>query len=84
MSRNVSILIIILVIVLIAGYLVWLRGRFQAPKEEIIPTPTQQVVELSPTPTNPPAGGLSPSPSASPTATPSGRRSATGSAKTTR
>lgn len=79
MSRNVSILIIILVIVLIAGYLVWLRGRFQAPKEEIIPTPTQQVIEPSPTLTQAVA-----SPTTSPTATPSGRRSATGSAKTTR
>lgn len=79
MSRNVSILIIILVVVLIAGYLVWLRSRFQAPKEEIVPT--QQVVELSPSPTQ---QIVSPSPTTSPTTTPSVRRSATGSAKTTR
>lgn len=30
MSRNVTILTIILAILLIAGYLLWLRGRFQS------------------------------------------------------
>lgn len=81
MSRNVSILIIILVIVVVAGYLVWLRGRFQAPKEEITPTPAQQVIEPSPSVTQAVA---TPSATTSPTTTPSSKRSATGSAKTTR
>lgn len=43
MSRNVTILIIILVIILLAGYLVWLRGKFQASirNTTITPTPTE-------------------------------------------
>lgn len=46
MSRNVTILVIILIILLIAGYLLWLRSRFEVPQSQPTPTP---VVEVSPT-----------------------------------
>lgn len=81
MSRNVTILIIILVILLIAGYLLWLRGRFQTT--QVAPAPTQSQEVATPTPQQVVA-----SPSA--TATPSGvrvsptTRISTGSGSTTR
>lgn len=47
MSRNVTILVIILVILVVAGYLVWLKGKIQkVTTMEVTPTP----VILSPTP----------------------------------
>lgn len=49
MSRNVTILVIILVVLLIAGYLLWLRGRF-APSQPATITVTP-VVTSAPTPT---------------------------------
>lgn len=62
MSRNVTILVIILVIILIAGYLLWLRGRFQTQ-----PLETTTVVGETVTPTLIPTIA-SPSAMATPTA----------------
>lgn len=71
MSRNVTILVIILVILLIAGYLLWLRGRFQTSTLQTTPTPVVQVTSI-PTPTE---VVISPAATATPsaTATTSGR-----------
>ncbi len=83
MSRNVTILVIILVILLVAGYLLWLRGRFQAttapqaPVEQIIsPTAIPTVVNPSATPiatTSATPTGKQISPTPTKTATTSGR-----------
>lgn len=49
MNRNVSIVVVILVLVVIAGYLVWLRSKYQPPvspqvqNQEAIVSPTPQV-----------------------------------------
>lgn len=77
MSRNVTILVIILVILLIAGYLLWLRGRFQASLIQSTLTPTVEVT-ATPIPTTTTA---SPSAAATPSATP---RSAVTSGRTVR
>lgn len=69
MNRNVAIVTIILVLVVIAGYLVWLRSRYQAP---VSPAPAQEEVQATPTST---PVVTSASPSASPT------KEATGSVK---
>ena len=67
MNRNVSIVVIILVLVVIAGYLVWLRSKVQ-------PTVTPQIEEQAQTtPT------VEPTTIASPSATPG--KEATGSMK---
>lgn len=68
LNRNVAIVVVILVLVVIAGYLVWLRSKVQTPA-----SPSVETVEVSPTPSE--------SPSASPSATP-GAKEATGSTKT--
>lgn len=47
MNRNVSIVVAILVLVVIAGYLVWLRSRVQSPITPVVNTEQVQ----SPTPT---------------------------------
>lgn len=47
MSRNVTILVIILIILLIAGYLLWLRGRFQASLVQPTPASTVEVTATS-------------------------------------
>lgn len=68
-NRNVSIVVVILVLVVIAGYLVWLRSKYQAPVSPAANVEEQMVV--------------SPTPSASASAkmaTPSGKE-ATGSMK---
>ena len=66
MNRNVTIVVIILVLVVIAGYLVWLRSRFQPP---VTPQVEEQVqVTSTPQPTT----------VATPSATPGGKE-ATGS-----
>lgn len=49
MNRNVSIIVAILVLVVIAGYLVWIRNRYQSPVN-VVPE-TQITVTASPTPT---------------------------------
>lgn len=68
MNRNVTIVVIILVLVVIAGYLVWLRSKFQAP---VTPQAKEQVqATVTPEPTI----------LASPSATPGGKE-ATGSMK---
>lgn len=66
MSRNVTILVIILVIILIAGYLLYLRGRFgPVVQQPVAVTPTViPTIVVSPT--------VAASPSAA--ATPSGAR----------
>lgn len=69
MSRNVTILVIILVILLIAGYLLWLRGRFQNASQQTAVTVTPEVIS----PTVMPLPTLVASPSA--TASPSGAKS---------
>jgi hypothetical protein len=65
MNRNVTIVIIILVLVVIAGYLVWIRSKYQPP---ISPVVSEQVQTVEPS--------LSPSPTATP-----GTKEASGSMK---
>ena len=67
MNRNVAIVTAILVLVVIAGYLVWLRSRYQAP---VSPQPVQEEVQATPTST--------PLTTASPSASP---KEATGSVR---
>lgn len=62
MSRNVTIVVIILILVVIAGYLVWLRGQYQPPQ-----APSVQVQEPIPSPK------VSPSPEATKSATPAAK-----------
>ena len=68
-NRNVSIVIIILVLVVIAGYLVWLRNKYQPPVSPKSDVSLDMVV--SPTPEASSSGQM---------ATPSGKE-ATGSMK---
>lgn len=68
MNRNVTIVVIILVLVVIAGYLIWLRSKFQPPVTPQI----QEQVQVTPTP--------QPTAEATPSATPGGKE-ATGSMK---
>lgn len=68
MNRNVTIVVIILVLVVIAGYLIWLRSKFQPP----VTPQVQEQVQVTPTP--------QPTVEASPSATPGGKE-ATGSMK---
>lgn len=68
-NRNVTIVVIILVLVVIAGYLIWLRSRYQPPVSPQVETPKTSVEPTA-----------SPQQSASPSATP-GAKEATGSMK---
>lgn len=61
MNRNVAIVTTILVLVVIAGYFVWLRSKYQAP---VSPAPAQEEVQATPTSIPLPTSA---SPSASPT-----------------
>ncbi len=76
MNRNVSILIVILTVVVIAGYLWWLRTQFSQTATLPTPTPviTQPYPTVLPTPSASPSAmpKLSPTISATKTATPSG------------
>lgn len=54
MNRNVSIVVVILVLVVIAGYLVWLRSKYQ-------PTVSPAVTEVEVTPSPSPEVSASPS-----------------------
>ncbi len=65
MNRNVSIVVVILVLVVIAGYLVWLRSKITP----VASPQLEQQVQVTPTPTA----------VASPSATPG--KEATGSVK---
>lgn len=58
MNRNVSIVVVILVLVVIVGYLVWLRSKYQPP---VSPQPSPEVTSI---PTS------SPQVTATPSATP--------------
>lgn len=69
MNRNVTIVVVILVLVVIAGYLVWLRSKVAAP---VVPVQQEQAVE---TPEASPSAALTASPSATPA------REATGPAR---
>lgn len=49
MNRNVTIVVVILVLVVIAGYLVWLRSKYQQPvsprlevEQEVVVTPAPE------------------------------------------
>lgn len=68
MNRNVTIVVVILVLVVIAGYLIWLRSKVQAPAS---PAASPEVT-MQPSP--------SPEQSATPSASPTGKE-ATGSMK---
>lgn len=68
MNRNVSIIVVLLVLVVIAGYLIWLRNKVQP----VVYPKTEEQVQVAPTAT--------PTMSASPSATPSGKE-ATGAVK---
>jgi len=74
LSRNITIVIIILILVVLAGYLVWIRSKL-AP----VATPQVQI-----TPTIIPTLTLAPLPTASPSATPTltkGQKQASPTAK---
>lgn len=71
MNRNVTIVVVILVLVVIAGYLVWLRSRVASP---VVPVEDQIEVTASPSPSE--------TASASPSATPG--KEATGSVRQAR
>lgn len=68
MNRNVTIVVVILVLVVVAGYLIWLRSRTQAP---VSPQPSPEVT-VAPT--------ASPEQTATPAASPAVRE-ATGPAR---
>ncbi len=70
MNRNVSIVVVILVLVVIAGYLVWLRTKYQ-------PTVSPQIQEVVAEPT--PAASTEEATPAGKEATGSGTKSATSS-----
>lgn len=79
MNRNVSILIVILIILLIAGYLLLLRSRIQKIDSNITPTPVvEEKISETPIPTS---GVTAASSSATPSATPSAKptKTSTGS-----
>ncbi len=67
MNRNVTIVVVILVLVVIAGYMIWIRSKYQAP---MTPKSQEEVQIVEP----------SPSPSPVVSATP-GTKEATGSTK---
>ncbi len=71
MHRNVTIVVIILIFVVIAAYLIWLRSRFEQPAV-VESNSTSQAVIITPSPIA--------SQSASPSATPISKQ-ATSSAK---
>lgn len=50
MNRNVSIVLVILVLVVIAGYLVWLRSRVETPVSPATNVEQQMVESPSPSP----------------------------------
>lgn len=60
MNRNVAIVTAILVVVVVTGYFVWLRSRYQQP----IVAPSVEEVLVSPSPAESPS--FSATPSASP------------------
>lgn len=85
-----TILVIILVVILLAGYLLWLRGRFKATQVELIVSPTPKLeitvsptVVATPSATATPSGKLKTSPTISPKLSPT-KAGATGSGKTVR
>lgn len=58
MNRNVSIVVVILVLVVIAGYLVWLRSKYEPPA-----TPSlEQEVQVTSTPSAIPSASVSATP----------------------
>lgn len=81
MSRNITIVVVILIVVLLSFYLVWLRNHFGviSPNEQIgiVIESASPVASLSPTPTPSPVASVTASPSAKPTksASPSAKAS---------
>lgn len=71
MNRNVSIVVVILVLVVIAGYLVWLRSRVAPLSSEVV----EQTEEIIATPT--------PRETATASATPSGTEATSGARQET-
>lgn len=67
MNKNVAIVVVILVLVVVAGYLIWLRSRTSVP---VVPQPSPEEATVEPTAT--------PEQTATPSASPKGRE-ATGS-----
>jgi len=62
MNRNVTIVVILLVLVVIAGYLIWIRSRFETPvspqsttEVTVVPSPTSSSV-ITATPSATPGG----------------------------
>jgi cytoskeletal protein RodZ len=74
MNRNVAIVTLILVVVVIAGYLVWLRSKYQQP----VTTGSEQVTQVSPSPSETASPSASPKEATGPgklkTSTPSSTR----------
>lgn len=70
LSKNVTIVVIVLILVVIAGYLVWLRGQYQPPAAPRVETPPP-----SPSPTVTP--GPEATKAATPAATPKGTKTGT-------
>lgn len=71
LNRNITILVIVLVIILIAGYLLWLRGKFPTSQTQLNSASLQQTVDptptiLPPTPTATAEASLSATPKLSP------------------
>ncbi len=71
MNRNVSIVVALLVVVVIAGYLVWLRSKVQ--QQSISPKAEEQTQSITATP--------EPTIVATPSVTPEGKKEATSSMK---
>ena len=81
MNRNITIVVIILVFVVIAAYLVWLRAKVASPAGQQV----TQVQEVTPSPSSSPV--LIASPSATPSvkeATSSTKQKSSTSSSTTR
>lgn len=75
-NRNVSIVVVLLVLVVIAGYLIWLRSRVEQPVSpqsipEVTATP-EATLEVTATPSATPGTGEATGPARQRTATPGG------------
>lgn len=75
MNRNITIVVIILVLVVIAGYLIWLRSRYQ--QSISLQASPEITATVAPTPISTPVV------TASPSALPAGRQAAPGGKEAT-
>ncbi|MCL4366679.1 hypothetical protein M1563_00725 [Patescibacteria group bacterium] len=79
MHKSLTILVVILLIILMIGYLIWLKGKFQTPQNAISITPTPYQETSEPTPM------VSVTITATPSATPTPNKTASAAAdKTTK